>query len=681
LTAGDILAEINSGPADSLAISLRNAARFLEAQPDLAEKEAREILLNHPDDPRALLILAQSLAAQGDFKSSRAVLLPLAAKEPENAAVQAALGTLHARAGETAAALTALSRAVEIDPSLAHVWRKLMNLRLRVGDSKGADAAYARYLFTSVKDPQLLVAARALCDNRLAVAEDLLREFLISHPDSLVAIRTLAETVKRSGRFADAEKLLARCLELSPGSRDIRQNYANILHQQYKFEEAIAQTELLLKDDPRDFGMRSLKASAFSQIGEEARAAVEYELLLKEQPGRSKLWMRYGHTLKALGRQEECVAAYRRSIALLPGLGEAWWSLANLKTYRLTADDVVSMEAVLSRGGLSDADRSNLHFTLGKALEDQRSFARSFEHYREGNRLRRKILPYDAAEFNTHVRRSQAFFTPAFFAERSGMGCRAQEPIFIVGLPRAGSTLVEQILASHSQVEGTRELSDIVFIARRLGGQRNRDDVSNYPEILGRLSPGDLNALGEEYIACTRVHRRLGRPFFIDKLPSNFEHVGLIHLILPNAKIIDVRRYPLACCYSVFKQNFALGKDFSYDLADIGQYYADYVALMAHFDAVLPGKIHRVVYERLVNDPEHEVRQLLAYCGIPFEEACLRFHENARPVRTASSEQVRLPIFKDSLDDWREYEAWLEPLKTVLAPVLATYPEAPALGR
>jgi tetratricopeptide (TPR) repeat protein len=669
-----------SQPSGSLATALKHAARLLESRPELAEAQVREILAVVPGNPDALLILARVFAARGDAKEARGILVPLVASQPGNAVLQAELGMLLGRSGDTEGAIRSLARAVEIEPGLAHAWRELGDQRLLAGDSEGADAAYARHILASVNDPQLMEAAQALCENRLAIAERKLREFLKIHPTDVAAIRMLAETGSRLGRYEDAEKLLARCLELAPGFRAARQNYATVLYRENKAAEAIAQVDILLKDDSHNAGLRALKAAALGQVGEYARAVANYELLLEGHPGQPKAWMSYGHALKALGRQNECIAAYRRSVALLPGLGEAWWSLANLKTFRFSADEIAQMEAQLANPRLSGEDRWHFHFALGKALEDASEYERSFEHYVEGNRLRRIALDHDAEEIANHVRRSRAFFTPEFFAGRAGMGCTAPDPLFIVGLPRSGSTLIEQILASHSQVEGTMELADITSIARRLGGKMKRSDVSTYPEMLGNLEPGELRALGEEYLTRARIHRRLGRRFFIDKMPNNFAHLGLIHLILPQAKIVDARRHPLACCFSIFKQHFARGQGFSYDLTDIGRYYTDYVALMAHFDAVLPNKIHRVLYENMVADAENQIHHLLEYCGLPFEENCLRFHENERAVRTASSEQVRLPIFRDSIEQWRFYEPWLTSLKSILAPILAAWPGAPDFG-
>jgi len=367
------------------------------------------------------------------------------------------------------------------------------------------------------------------------------------------------------------------------------------------------------------------------------------------------------------------VAAYRKAVTLQPTLGEAWWSLANLKTVRFTPQDIAIMRTGLARGDLDPEDRYHLDFALGKAMEDSRDFAGAFEHYAAGNTLRRTSVVYDAEETSDHVRRSQAVLTRAFFEARGSWGNPAPDPIFIVGLPRAGSTLLEQILATHSQVEGTMELPDIIAIARRLSGRKARNQASNYPEMLADLSRGELHELGAEYLERTRIQRKLGRPFFIDKMPNNFAHAGLIHLILPNAKIIDARRHPMGCCFSAYKQHFARGQAFSYDLAEVGRYYADYVALMRHFDEALPGRVHRVLYERMVDDPEGEVRRLLDYCGLPFEANCLQFFQNGRAVRTASSEQVRQPIFRDGVDQWQNFAPWLGPLETALGPVLQEY--------
>ena len=562
-------------------------------------------------------------------------------------------------------------------PASGEAWGLLAEALSRQGDTEGAGRAYAGQIAASVHEPELQQAAAALADNRLAVAERLLKPFLKRHPDTVAALRMLAEVAGRLGRYDDAEALLARCLELAPGFAPARHNHALVLYRQNRPAEAIAEADRLLAGEPGHPAYRSLKAAALAQIGEYDAAIEGYRGVLAEHPLQPKGWMSLGHALKTVGRSDESIAAYRRSLEQQPGLGESWWSLANLKTFRFSAADIAAMQAQLARADLAEDDRLHLHFALGKALEDQTLDAEAFAHYREGNALRRRAIAYDADETSAHVVRSKALFTPEFFAARAGQGCAAPDPIFVVGLPRSGSTLVEQILASHPEVEGTMELPDIASIARRLGGERRPGEAPAYPGVLADLAPKQLKALGEEYLERTRVQRKTGRPLFIDKMPNNFAHVGLIHLILPRAKIVDVRRHPLGCGFSGFKQHFARGQGFTYDLTDLGRYYADYVALMAHFDAALPDRIHRVIYERLVEDAEPQVRRLLVYCGLDFDPACLRFHETARPVRTASSEQVRQPLNRDGLDQWRRFEPWLGPLKAALGPTLEAYPDPP----
>jgi tetratricopeptide (TPR) repeat protein len=579
--------------------------------------------------------------------------------------------------GESRKAIGALKKSVALDGGLSAAWLALADQLTLVGDTDGADAAYARHIRASTKDPRLLSAAAALCDNKLAVAERLLRSHLKERPTDVAAIRMLAETGSRLGRYADAELLLARCLELAPSFTAARHNYASVLHREGKFGEALAQTEILLKVEPENPNARALQAALLGRIGDFPRAIACYEQLLARFPDQPKAWLSFGHALRAVGRQADAVAAYRRSIALLPSFGEAYWSLANLKTFRFSATDIGAMHTQLARSELPSEDRLHLSFALGKALEDEGRYAESFENYAKGNAIRRRNSDYIPSDTSEHVRRSKALFSAEFFQARSGAGCQASDPIFIVGLPRAGSTLVEQILSSHSAIEGTMELSDIISIAQRLGGRYKKSERSAYPESVATLSHDALAALGQEYLERTRIQRHSRRPFFIDKMPNNFVHIGLIHLILPNARIIDARRHPLACCLSGFKQQFARGQNFTYDLTEIGQYYFDYADLMAHFDAVLPRRVHRIIHERLVEDPESEIRRLLDYCGVPFEEKCLRFYQSDRPVRTASSEQVRLPIFRDALDQWQHFEAWLGPLKEALGPVLSAYPNVP----
>jgi len=540
----------------------------------------------------------------------------------------------------------------------------------RAGDVEEAERAELDAIAASVGDPVLMRAAEALLDNDLPTAERVLRPRLSEKPTDVAAIRMMAELAGRLGRYPDAETLLRRALELAPAFAPARANLATVLYKQNRPAEAIAELDLLPTDDAGALGQRNLKAAALGRIGSYEEAIALYEQVLAGAPDQPKVWMSYGHALKTVGRQQDGIAAYRRGLALAPTLGELWWSLANLKTVSFSDEDLAAMDAALAVEGLGADDRLHLHFALGRAHEERRDFARSFSYYAEGNRIRAAMIRYDVGDVESFVAQSKILFTPAFFAERAGAGCPAPDPIFILGMPRAGSTLIEQILASHRDVEGTMELPDIPALARRLGGERPGREGSTYPACLAELDPAALHALGEEYLERTRIQRKSDRPFFIDKMPNNWAHVGLIRLILPNARIIDARRHPLDCCFSNFKQHYARGQGFSYALDDMGRYYAAYVALTAHMAAVMPDPPHLLVHERLIEDPEGEIRRLLDHLGLAFDPACLRFHENARAVRTASSEQVRRPINREGLDQWRPYEPWLDPLKEALGPVL-----------
>lgn len=532
--------------------------------------------------------------------------------------------------------------------------------------------------FQSSRDnPRLRLAAIAMNRNDIARAEQLLKAHLHESPTDVPAIRMLAEVAMRVGRDEDAKVLLERALELAPGFMPARYQLAMLLHRRNDPSAALAEVERLLTVDPRNPGYRNLAAVILSRVGEYERSSRLYAALVKEFPANAKVWLSYGHVLKTEGRQDESVAAYRRAIAHDPAFGEAYWSLANLKTFRFTETDLAAMRAGVEDPAVDEVNRVHLHFALGKALEDAGEYAASFEHYARGNALHRARNPYHADQNTARARHFEAVFTGEFFAARAGGGCPAANPIFIVGMPRAGSTLLEQILSSHSAVEGTTELPELITMARELRDLAESEDIGSYADALATMSPEALRELGERYLDRTRVHRKTDRPHFIDKMPNNFLHVAMIQLALPNARIIDARRHPMACCFSNFKQHYARGQRFSYDLTDMGRFYRDYVTLMAHFDAVLPGRIHRVFYERTVEDTEVEVRRLLDYCGLPFEPECLRFFENERPVRTASSEQVRQPIYREAIEQWRHYEPWLGQLVAALGPVLDAYPAVP----
>jgi tetratricopeptide (TPR) repeat protein len=529
------------------------------------------------------------------------------------------------------------------------------------GRTEAADDAYGRYLLEAVRDPALLAAGDALASGDLASAERLLRRHLKAAPTDVAAIRMLAEIATRLGRYAAAERLLARCLDLAPGFAGARYNLAVVLSRQNRAAEALAHMERLIALAPEDPSYRLMLAAALASTGHYERAIGLYQGLVAQSPRLPRLWLGYGHVLRTAGQREQAIAAYRRIVPLAPGMGEAWWSLANLKTGTLDEADIAIMRAALESAAGSVEDRFHLHYALGRALEELGAHEDAFANYAAGAKLRRGEVSYDADTTTRQIDRTIALMTPALFAARHGCGCADAAPIFIVGLPRSGSTLIEQMLASHSLVEGTMELPELPNLAREMSPEQD------YPRGLADIAADALAGWGERYLERVRVYRRTARPCFIDKMPNNWIHVGLIQLVLPNAKIIDARRNPMASCFSSFKQHFARGQHYSYDLTELARYYLDYQRLMAHVDAVLPGRVHRVQYEAMVDDTEGELRRLLAYCGLAFEPECLRFYDNTRAVRTASSEQVRQPIFRHGLDHWRNFEPWLGELGDALS--------------
>ena len=666
-------------PTGTIDAALAHTERLLKIDPALAAEQAAEILKVVPNHPLALLLLGSARRWAGDDAGALTVLEPLALAQVKSAAAHYELGLVLGNLGQPQAALAALRHAVALKPDMPDAWRAIGDHLVATGDVAGADAAYARHIKASTRDPRLLSAASALVEGRIAQAEALLRAHLRQYPTDVAAIRMLAEVAARLGRNTDAEALLERCLELAPSFHPARHQYAIVLQRQNKAAAALRQLDQLEKIDPRNPSYRNLKAVVLVKIGEYQESIEIYAEVLATHPDQSKLWLMYGHALSTAGRERDGIAAYRKCIQLAPRFGEAYWSLANLKTFRFSAQEKRDMQTQLASDDLSTDDRLHFDFAMGKALEDEADYAASFSHYSSGNRLRRSQLAYVADEMSSFVRESMELFTPEFFASRAGYGAPDSDPIFIVGLPRSGSTLIEQILASHPSVEGTMELPDILAMAGALAGQRKPSEPSRYPAALATLSAPACRELGERYIRDTRIQRKTARPLFIDKMPNNFLHIGLIRLVLPNAKIIDARRHPLACCFSTFKQHFAEGHRYSYSLEELGRYYREYVLLMEHFDRVTPGAVYRVIHEHLIDDTETQVIRLLSHCGLPFDSACLRFHENTRPVRTPSAQQVRRPINREGVEQWRHFAPWLQPLREALGDVIQAYPSAPLL--
>jgi tetratricopeptide (TPR) repeat protein len=562
-------------------------------------------------------------------------------------------------------AIDAFLRAVNINPALPASWAALERLFRMTGRAEDAATAASHVKKLGELPPEIVTATGMFSDGELVPAERIVRAYLLKHGDHVEAMRLLAKIGMELDVLDDAELLLDGVLALSPKYHPARFDLVKTLLKRHKHVRALEELDRLLAVEPDNRNYRTTYATACIGLGKDERALELYRALLVEAPQAADVQLSIGHVLKTLGRPAESIDAYRAAAVLRPSFGDAYWSLANLKTYRFTDEELARMRVEAQAPTTQLVDRYHLCFALAKGLEDRGEYEESFAYYDRGNALKKSELRYRPEPVERNTRLQKATCSREFFASRAGAGATSREPIFIVGLPRAGSTLLEQILASHSQVEGTMELADIPRLVQELQGREPDNDDPRYPRVLQDMPSADFRRLGEKYLADTRVYRA-GKPRFIDKMPNNFRHLGLIHLLLPNAKIIDARREPMACCFSNFKQLFASGQEFTYSIEDIARYYRTYVELMEHWDAVLPGKVLRVQHEDVVDDLEGNVRRILEFCELEFEPACVEFHKTERSVRTASSEQVRQPIFKEGIDQWRNYEPWLGPLRQAL---------------
>lgn len=657
-------------------------AALLDTHPQGALVRAEALLQEVPGLPPAELLACQALRRLGRPQAAQARLTLLARAHPRVPAVSWELAQAASEAGDSPQAIAALENLTRQQPAVAGGWFLLARELRKVGREAPAWRADLSGVHAASHDPDLLRAAVAMNDGRFQDGEAIVRARLAEAPDDPPAIRLLGELRWRQGDLTEALALVERAVQVAPGFDLARDFLVRLLLQTNRLPEALEHAQTLARSPVQSPSHDLLRASVLVRLGAQEEAGTIYERLLAQHPKQPQVWQNLGHVLKTLGKQSDAVHAYRQAVTHQPTMGEAWWSLANLKTVKLEPEDIAAMEAALASLTPQADERAedvfHLHFSLGKALEDARDYAASFRHYDQGNRLRRTMVQHDAAAFSNEAAAAASAFTAAFLTELGPGGCTAPDPIFIVGLPRSGSTLVEQILASHSQVEGTMELPDMMVIASRLQSRIDQGEFPDFRTMIASLTPADRSRLGEEYIERTRVHRQSGRPRFIDKMPNNWQHVGLIRLILPNARIVDARRHPLGCCFSAWKQHFARGQVFSYDLHDVGRYYRDYVALMAAYDEAAPGAVHRVIYEQMVADTPGEVEALLGALGLPFERACLEFYNNDRAVRTASSEQVRQPIFTDGVEHWKHYASALGPLVEALGPVVDAYPGPPA---
>ncbi len=624
---------------------------------------ARAVLADNPADGEALYMAAVAARYLKQFDTASEHLSALHAAMPEYGRAWQEEGHLALARGDNSAALAAFVRATRFNPALEASWREQARLQTEAGRVGEAQAANAQRDRLAKLPRELLAVTNHLAEGRLMRAEEICRHFLRRNPKNVEGMRLLAKIGIDLGILDDAEFLLESAVEFSPDDVQLRFDYIDALRRRQKSAEAREQAELLYQRDPANALFQSRLAIECIQTGDYDRGLELFDSVLEKIPNDPASLTSRGHALKTKGDRAEAEASYRAAITAKPDHGDAYYALANLKTYRFDADELAAMKAQVERTDLAFMDRVHLNFALAKALEDEGDYEGAFACYDKGNALKRAQTRYSADGMTKELARQKEHCTPDLFAKHQGAGHTAPDPIFILGLPRAGSTLLEQILASHSQIDGTLELPNILALAHRLRGRKAGQSL--YPQVLHDLSAEQLEKFGADFIENTRIHRA-GAPFFIDKMPNNFRHIGLIHLILPNAKIIDARRAPMDCCFSGFKQLFAEGQEFTYGLTEVGRYYADYVDLMDHWDAVLPGKVLRVQHEDVLDDLEGQTRRMLDYLEVPFEEQCLAFHQTDRAVRTASSEQVREPINRKGQDAWKPFEPWLGDLKAAL---------------
>jgi tetratricopeptide (TPR) repeat protein len=633
---------------------------------------AEQELVDDPQDVDALYCKAVSQRYLHQAKDALQTLKQLKVASPNYARAWQEEGHNQRTLGDLDSARNAYQRAVKLNRALVASWRELAAIHQQQNDPRYA-VAKAEFERLSKLPPELVTVTSLMEENKLYKAEKLCRDFLQNSPHHIEAMRLLALLGMKLMVYDDAEFLLESCVELEPDYWIARLDYVKILHKRQKFEKALEQATILRNRFPDNYVFDQTFANQSVAIGHFDEALQVYDRVIEAHPEFEQTFLSRGHALKTIGRLDEGIESYRGAYKARKNFGDAYWSLANLKTYRFTDEEMAQMRAQVERADTPIDDQFHLCFALGKALEDREQFEESFHWYERGNELRKSGLRYDPERLERAMQRQMDICTEELFRDKAGYGGDYRDPIFIVGLPRAGSTLLEQILASHSQIDGTMELPNIIATAHRLNGRRAVTEEANYPKILADLDDEHFRKLADAYIKDTAIHRK-GAPRFVDKMPNNFMHVGLIHLMFPNAKVIDARRHPMACCFSGFKQLFADGQEFTYGLEEIVRYYRSYVKLMQHWDAVLPGKVLRVHYEHVVDDAERQVNRILEFLDVPFEEACLNFYQTDRSVRTPSSEQVRQPIYKGSLEQWRNFEPFLATVKTGLASEIADYP-------
>ena len=655
-------------------LELMRAAALLDRDPAAAAVRAARILDTAPSHPEAALLVATASRQLGDPGKAVELLEPVIRAQPESASLWFELGRAQSAARLDRAAEDTLRHAIGLDDRLADAWRLLAELLHRQGDAVGGDRAYRRFQLLSLNPPELADATQAIEEDRVDTAEGLLRARLQATPGDTIAYRMLAICSAKRNDFDEAAQLLGEVLVAIPGDAIARLGLVNVLSLANRDAEAIPHLDRLIAAFPDESQYALLKVQAYRQLGSTTEARQLAEQLLERFPDDAGVWLGLGAVRREAGDRDGAVAAFRRAQVTGAAAG-ALWALANMKRFRFEPADAATIEAELERPGLSVDGRVQLEFAYGAVLEQQRDYERSFLHYSRGNALHRSQQAHVPEVLTEQLDRARSALTAEFFADRANFGSPSREPIFVVGVPRSGSTLIEQILASHSAIEGTFELADLSAIAKRFLRTSVEQDHPGYPASLVRMDPAASVELAAGYLERVRRHRPLGRPHFVDKMLGNFLHVGLIQLLFPHAAIIDARRHPLGSGFSCYKQLFARGITYCYELGELGRHLREYAELMQHYETVLPGRIHRVHYEQLVLQPEETVRGMLAACGLPFEDACLRFYETRRVVRTISAEQVREPIYTDSLEQWRNFDPWLGPLREALGPWAERYPK------
>ena len=663
--------------ASSIESDLIDIKKLMQVGDFAASERSLNLLVSKvPSNGDVLYMLAVCYRYQKRYSEALDTLRKLRFSVPDHSRAYQEIGHVYRAMNQIDAALNSYSQAVLINPALEasircqiEVLREVnrSDLALRLADLE------RDLLELRATPPPLIAVTDLISQGKLVKAEKLCKAFMLKNPKHIEGMRLLADIAVRLGVLEDAEFLLETAVKFSPLSTKPRIDYIQVLRKQQKYEAALSHAKVLVEQEPKNPQFQSVFAVESMQSGDYDTALRTFDSILKILPEEPATLTSRGNALKTQGKKEEAIDSYRRAIKKYPAHGEAYYSLANLKLFTFTDTEIAAMESQEQNPGVSHMARIYLDFALGKAYEDMGDYDKAFSYYERGNSFKRSQSRYVSEDLTAEFKAQAEVFSQSFVQIHTDSGFDAPDPIFIVGLPRSGSTLLEQILASHSKVDGTMELPNILSLAQKLRRGDKMSGTSHYPSVLKTMDAESLRSFGEAYINDTKVHRGHA-PFFIDKMPNNFRHIGLINLILPNAKIIDARRHPMGCCFSAFKQLFHEGQEFSYGLKEVGTYYKDYVDLMDHWDKVLPGKVLRVQYEEVVADLETQVRRILDYCGLDFEDSCVSFYQTDRAVRTPSSEQVRQPIYKSGVEQWKNFEGNLDPLKQSLGPVLKRYP-------